>query len=194
LDATPVHVSVRLMLIEIDNLMETEAFALHLSRMLQAGDVVGFSGDLGAGKTTLIRALVSQLTDQPIRVNSPTYTLLNIYDVEPKIFHMDWYRCDEDSIFDLGLDEYLLQRQGPGISLVEWPQSLENIVNDFFSISLELKKPEHVSPDEADLSEVELAAAQHFVLSEQRLLKIEGIGSCANRLQRWFDEFYKGKT
>jgi tRNA threonylcarbamoyladenosine biosynthesis protein TsaE len=106
---------------------ETEQAAAKLAVRLKAGDNVCLYGELGAGKTCFARGIVSSLhngqaTDvEPARpVKSPTYTLLNIYEGDPPIFHFDFYRIDNnDEIMELGLDEYW---GGDGICIVEWPK------------------------------------------------------------------------
>ena len=75
----------------------THAFAQDLAAILRTGDVVAMTGDLGAGKTTLARALIRQLAGEPeLEVPSPTYTLTQTYETAPKVTHFDLYRLAED--------------------------------------------------------------------------------------------------
>ena len=87
---------------------------------LASGDMVALSGDLGAGKTTLARALLrALLTDADAEVPSPTFSIVQTYDT-PRLFvaHADLYRLSsEDETSELGLDEMLAR----GALLVEWP-------------------------------------------------------------------------
>ena len=107
---------------------ETEELAAKLAARLKAGDNVCLHGELGAGKTCFARGIVSFLrrgqatpVEQDVPVKSPTYTLLNIYEGNPIIYHFDFYRIDkEDEIMELGLDEYW---GGDGICIVEWPKN-----------------------------------------------------------------------
>ena len=103
---------------------ETEQLAAKLAERLKAGDNVCLYGDLGAGKTCFARGIVSSLrhgsATELIPVKSPTYTLLNIYEGNPPIYHFDFYRVDNnDEIMELGLDDYW---GGDGVCIVEWPK------------------------------------------------------------------------
>ena len=103
---------------ELNDLAETTAFARRVAPMLRAGDVLALHGELGAGKTTFARALISILMGQDTEVPSPTYTLVQTYDgpVFP-IYHFDLYRLDHaDEVFELGWDE-----TQNGLAVIEWP-------------------------------------------------------------------------
>ncbi|UTW55225.1 tRNA (adenosine(37)-N6)-threonylcarbamoyltransferase complex ATPase subunit type 1 TsaE [Kordiimonas sp. SCSIO 12610] len=103
---------------------DTEKFGEWLSSLLRVGDVVTFTGDLGAGKTTLVRALIRKLFLEPnLEVPSPTFTLLQTYAAPngPEVCHADLYRLnDEEELYELGFED---MREN-GIFLVEWPEKL----------------------------------------------------------------------
>ncbi|MCS0502259.1 tRNA (adenosine(37)-N6)-threonylcarbamoyltransferase complex ATPase subunit type 1 TsaE [Ancylobacter mangrovi] len=99
----------------------TGRLAMDLAAMLQPGDLVLLSGDLGAGKSTLARALLRELAEDPeLEVPSPTFTLMQGYDLpRHRVVHADFYRLgDALELDELGWDE---QTDG-AIALVEWPE------------------------------------------------------------------------
>ena len=90
----------------------------YLAKQLRPGDVVTLTGDLGAGKTTLVRGLLHALGHQG-EVPSPSFAIVQPYeDVSPPVWHVDLYRLsDPADLAELGLDSL-----GDGILLVEWPE------------------------------------------------------------------------
>jgi tRNA threonylcarbamoyladenosine biosynthesis protein TsaE len=94
-----------------------------IAKHLIPGDVVCLNGDLGAGKTTLIKGMVSSLLNiDPLEVTSPTFTYLHIYSNQRKIYHFDLYRFSSSEEFLLaGFDDFLYQNE---ICFVEWPDRL----------------------------------------------------------------------
>ena len=90
-----------------------------MAAYLAPGMVVWLDGDLGAGKTTLVRGLLRGAGDRG-PVKSPTYTLVELHVVSGlNFYHFDFYRFNQaEEYLDAGLDEYF---SGSGICLVEWP-------------------------------------------------------------------------
>ena len=97
----------------------TGLFGEDLLLALEIGDCVALYGDLGAGKSTLSRALIRALAGDPdLEVPSPTFTLVQSYDLKIPVAHFDLYRLsDESELDELGLEEALAE----GICLIEWP-------------------------------------------------------------------------
>ncbi len=93
-----------------------------------------FYGNLGAGKTPLIKAICRHLGVQDRLLSSPTFSIINEYPVATgKIFHLDFYRINnETEIFDLGVEEYF---DSGHLCLIEWPERLGSLVPDrYFKI------------------------------------------------------------
>jgi tRNA threonylcarbamoyladenosine biosynthesis protein TsaE len=97
---------------------ETEALAARLARLLQPGDVVALSGELGAGKTTFVRGAARALgVTEP--VTSPTFTIGHRYESDPPVAHLDLYRIaglDPEEWGDL--EPYF----DGTVAFVEWPE------------------------------------------------------------------------
>ena len=87
-----------------------------------------FYGDMGAGKTTLIKALVKAL-GAPDLASSPTFSLVNEYQTDQgKIFHFDFYRIeDEMEALDMGIEDYLNLDTW---KFIEWPQKIEKLLDE----------------------------------------------------------------
>ena len=99
---------------------ETEALGERLAEKLSGGEVMAFTGDLGAGKTAFTRGLARGLgiTD---RVTSPTFTIVNEYEGgRLPLFHFDMYRLgSSDELYDIGWEDYLARG---GVCAVEWSE------------------------------------------------------------------------
>jgi tRNA threonylcarbamoyladenosine biosynthesis protein TsaE len=101
---------------------ETETFGERWGREAQHGWIIGLSGDLGAGKTQLVKGLARGL-GSVARVHSPTFTLVNEYSGgRLHLFHLDLYRLEtREQIVVAGLEEYL---QPDGVTVVEWAERM----------------------------------------------------------------------
>ena len=109
---------------DIDDLPEA---AEQLLQMLRPEAVVAFYGEMGAGKTTLIRELCAQLGVED-NVNSPTFSIVNEYRTPAgeTIYHFDFYRIDKpEEALDFGCEEYLYSGN---CCLIEWPERVENLL------------------------------------------------------------------
>jgi len=115
---------------------ETETLGIAVGRALRRGDAVCLSGPLGAGKSSLARALIRSLTSPDEEVPSPTYTLVQAYEGRAfPIAHFDLYRLkDPGEADELGLEDALQM----GAVVIEWPQRLGTALpTDRLSIEIE---------------------------------------------------------
>ncbi|MDP2811022.1 MAG: tRNA (adenosine(37)-N6)-threonylcarbamoyltransferase complex ATPase subunit type 1 TsaE [Rhodocyclaceae bacterium] len=106
--------------LELENEAATLALGAALAPCVFPGMTVYLDGDLGAGKTTLVRGLLRALGDTG-PVKSPTYTLVELHAVSGlNLYHFDFYRFNQpEEYLDAGLEEYFA---GKGVCLVEWPE------------------------------------------------------------------------
>ncbi|SHK71127.1 tRNA (adenosine(37)-N6)-threonylcarbamoyltransferase complex ATPase subunit type 1 TsaE [Rhodothermus profundi] len=105
----------------------THALGQRLAERLQPGDVVALYGDLGTGKTQLVKGIAAGLGISDEAVSSPTFTLVHVYPGgRLPLYHFDAYRLRRlEEFFDLGYEEYFF---GDGISVVEWADRVEPLL------------------------------------------------------------------
>lgn len=122
---------------------ETEALGERWGRAAQPGLVIALSGDLGAGKTQLVKGLARGL-GVAARVHSPTFTLVNEYGGgRLRLFHLDLYRLETSArILGAGLEEYL---QPDGVAVIEWAERIFGVwglESKVLSLESEVQSPE----------------------------------------------------
>lgn len=104
--------------------------------------VILFQGEMGAGKTTLIKEIARALGVEGA-TSSPTFSLVNEYHLQPhgKLFHFDMYRLkNESEAYDMGIDEYLYSGHW---CFIEWPEQIPNLIpEDHTKVAI------HILPDE----------------------------------------------
>ena len=115
------------MLLKIDSINDLPEAADAILEALNGRSIVAFWGEMGAGKTTLIRALCDRLgvTDT---VTSPTFALVNEYHTQTgePIYHFDFYRINRiEEVFDFGYEEYFYSGN---LCLIEWPEKIEGLL------------------------------------------------------------------
>lgn len=109
----------------LNSLNDTNEFGLKLAKLLPSGSTVLLDGDLGAGKTTLVRAIAKGLNIKEV-VQSPTFNIMKIYlKGDRPLIHIDAYRLKDNNV-DIGLDEYIGYELG--LTFIEWSQYIENLL------------------------------------------------------------------
>ena len=123
--------------ITCQNESETERLGDALGRALEPGSVVALCGNLGAGKTRLVRAMAEGLGVDPAVVRSPTFLLIQEYAGRVPVYHFDTYRLrDVDEFEQLGSDELL---ESDGICLIEWADRVaETLPRDHLKVDIEI--------------------------------------------------------
>jgi len=132
----------------IEDINEMKSFACKVGELVFPGFLLCLEGDLGAGKTTFTKYLGEKMGFED-NINSPTFTILKIYDGDIPLYHMDVYRLMGIGM-DYDLEEFIY---GEGVCVIEW---YKNIIESI--------------PEEKLVIEIEI------IDENKRLLKIEGIG------------------
>ena len=104
----------------------TARLATRVAPLARIGDVVALRGPLGSGKTSFARAFIEARAGRPLEVPSPTFTLVQTYELpNGPVWHFDLYRLERpDDAIELGVDEAFAS----AISLIEWPERLGDLL------------------------------------------------------------------
>lgn len=106
----------------IENLNELKNFARKLAPLLEEGDVINLVGEMGAGKTTLVSEICEYFDIHDS--SSPTFAIVNIYEGDKTIYHLDLYRFeDADDILDIDFETYFYPDEE--ITFLEWAENAE---------------------------------------------------------------------
>tara|TARA_B100000676_G_C17573390_1_gene578299 strand:- start:128 stop:553 length:426 start_codon:yes stop_codon:yes gene_type:complete len=118
------------------NNIETEKLGYNFSRKVSPGDIISLNGNLGSGKTTFVKGVLKGLNYQH-EVTSPTYTLINEYNADYKIIHIDCYRePDVNRWLNIGLMDYFSR---DNILFIEWPEKIKDVLpNDINKLFFEI--------------------------------------------------------
>jgi tRNA threonylcarbamoyladenosine biosynthesis protein TsaE len=104
---------------------ETQLIGRNLGKLLYKGDIVCLNGDLGTGKTVLVKGIAKALGIDEY-ITSPTFTIVNEYDSEIPLFHFDVYRINSpDEMYEIGFEEYI---DNKGIVVIEWADLISEII------------------------------------------------------------------
>ena len=107
--------------VETTSARETKAWGRRLGSLLEGGELLGFTGELGAGKTCFIKGLARGLSLREEDILSPTFTMIQEHHGRLQLYHIDLYRLEAPVLDDLGLREYLFSS---AVSAVEWFERL----------------------------------------------------------------------
>lgn len=108
-----------------NNATATMSLGKKLGKLVNPGDIICITGDLGSGKTHFTKGVAEGLEiEDPI--TSPTFTIVNEYKGRLKLHHFDVYRvCDPDEIEAIGFDEYIFS---DAVSIIEWSNFIEDLI------------------------------------------------------------------
>jgi tRNA threonylcarbamoyladenosine biosynthesis protein TsaE len=112
------------MVIESSSARETKVWGRRLALLLEGGELIGLSGELGAGKTCFIKGLARGLRLREEDILSPTFTMIQEHRGRVPFYHIDLYRLDSPELDDLGLRDYLFSS---GVAAVEWFERLHTV-------------------------------------------------------------------
>lgn len=115
---------------------ETQRIGFEIGRSLKIPAVILLRGSLGAGKTTLTRGIAQGIGVQDTSlVNSPSFTLVNVYQGICPIYHVDLYRLEgARDLYSIGLDDFL---GNEGVTIVEWSERMTDRFDDAIVIEIE---------------------------------------------------------
>ena len=112
--------------IKINSLSEIDKAAIEFIKAMGDNTVFAFHGEMGAGKTTLIKAICENLGVSDV-INSPTFAIVNEYrsDSGELIYHFDFYRINKKEAFDFGYEDYFYSGS---LCFIEWPEKIESLL------------------------------------------------------------------
>ena len=143
------------LLIRTKSAEETMCLGEKIAKSAKSGSTFCLTGDLGAGKTTLVRGIAKALGIKSV-VQSPTFNIMKIYfDGQKPLIHIDAYRL-ADVNTDIGLDEYIGYETG--ITVIEWPDFIKELIPDDAATISIINKGEtnrEITIDSADKSLIE---------------------------------------
>ncbi len=120
-----------------NSISNSHKVAAELSKILKPGDIVLLEGILGSGKTFLVQEICKNWRVEE-DVTSPTFTLIQNYNGDISVNHMDLYRIENiEELDNLGWEDMVYSN---AVTFIEWPQKLEPVLQSFYKIEIELKE------------------------------------------------------
>ena len=111
-----------------ESVNETLAIGKKLGRLLSPGDVILLTGELGAGKTCLVKGIADGLGIKGTRITSPTFIIINEYTGKIPLYHIDLYRIGSiEDLRDIGMEELVY---GKGVTAIEWAERIKDTLPD----------------------------------------------------------------
>ena len=147
--------------IRLKNTNETLKLGEIIGKSLNPGSIIALVGDLGAGKTVLVKGIAKGLgvDEEP---NSPTFVIMNQYEGRIPLYHFDLYRVSsEEELFGIGYDEFFF---GEGVAAVEWADRVQNVFPEH-TIKIEIKIPEPSSEDSETIRDIGIEGTSKSLLS-----------------------------
>jgi tRNA threonylcarbamoyladenosine biosynthesis protein TsaE len=147
--------------IRVSNTDETIKLGEIIGKSLEPGSIIALRGDLGAGKTVLVKGIARGLgiEDEPV---SPTFVIMNAYEGSIPLYHFDLYRISgADELAGIGYDEFLF---GGGVSAVEWADRIEEIFPEY-TIYIDIKIPETVNGGSDSVREIKIEGKKEWLSS-----------------------------
>jgi len=117
---------------------ETKEIGFQLGRLLKAGDIVGLYGDLGAGKTTMVKGIAKAVGIDEREIVSASFTIIAEYETDPPFIHIDLYRIEHGAeLDDLGIRSIT---GGGSISVIEWAEKARGeLQEDIIKVGLQTR-------------------------------------------------------
>lgn len=146
--------------IRVTDTDETIKLGEIIGKSLEPGSIIALRGDLGAGKTVLVKGIARGLgiEDEPV---SPTFVIMNAYEGRIPLYHFDLYRISgADELIGIGSEEFLF---GGGVSAVEWADRVEEIFPEY-TIYIDIKIPETGNGSE-NIREIKIEGKKEWVSS-----------------------------
>ncbi|MGB3728006.1 MAG: tRNA (adenosine(37)-N6)-threonylcarbamoyltransferase complex ATPase subunit type 1 TsaE [Thermodesulfobacteriota bacterium] len=146
--------------LQLNSSNETLKLGEIIGKSLNPGSIIALVGDLGAGKTVLVKGIAKGLGVQE-EPNSPTFVIMNSYEGRIPLYHFDLYRLsDEEELLGIGYDEYFF---GNGVAAVEWADRVQEIFPDH-TLRIEISIPESTSEDSMTTRKIKLQVNKQWVL------------------------------